>query len=242
MTLTVAQATAHIEHRLAGKAGDPYSGTWLVNNTGLWLTAAHPWRWLKSKTATLDTVAGQDYITLPSDVRSVVEIQPTDGRTRFFTLTTEDQLLKFRTEGTSSNLHTWGAVTHKAATDGAPSLVLDIWPTPTESSSDFYRVTYQRGWTRVTTDSDYVDIPEWMEPLFVAAVREMAVGLEEEDSAGVPSYARLEAFAQSGFFKRFAAQDGGVSSQLGTIRGGAAEAPAFSWDSRFEWPSIPDPS
>lgn len=242
MTLTVAQATKHVEHRLAGRAGDPYSTTWLANATGHWIVNAHPWRWLRAKDATLDLVADQNYVLLPSDCRTLTDVQPTDGRTRFFQLVTEKELLAYETEGTSSTLNSYGAVVHREVDDGAPQLALRLWPTPAEASSAFYSITYQRDWKVLDGDQDIIDIPEWMEPLFVLALREMAVALEEEDGSGAPAYARLDAFTRSVFWVQTCSRDGGSSKSLGSLGGGAASAPALTWDSRFDFPTVPNPS
>lgn len=213
----------------------------IVNLAGQWLVNAHPWEWLKSAETTIDTVADQPWVALPTDLRSVIDVQPTDGRTRYFTMTTPTQLVILRTEGTSSNLHTWGTVVYAPPADGAPAARLDLWPTPTETATAVYTIRYTRDWKPVTTDQDLVDIPAYMEPLLVFATREYARGLEEEDG-GVPAYARLDALKASSVWRECAQRDGGISSELGTLQGGAGSVTSPGWDQRFEWPQVPHPS
>lgn len=133
-----------------------------------------------------------------------------------------EQLNSSPTDGTSAWPYRY-AVGYNSA--GAPILV--IYPTPTSNEDSFFRIIYRAKWDPLTKDTDTVDIPAWMEGLFLIACTEWARGLIEEDSA--PVDVRMERVRASTLFDTAMRQDGRVQNSYGHLRGGFVRRSSRSW-------------
>ena len=244
MALLVSTIEDYLEAALGGSSAAPYTTLNIVNHTGQWLVNARPWKWCEGAVTNLSLVQDQDYITLPS-MRSIVSIHPTNGLSVQFEFTTIDELQKLRSTGTVSPLKYWGAVANTpAGGGGAPSTRLYLYPTPSAAESNFFVLHYHADWVPVTSSSDNVSIPEWLEPLFVWACTEVVRAFEEYDKAaegGMLGYDRLARLSQNKIWTDAVQRDGSFQPNIGRLTNGAAENGPHHWDTRFHV-AVTDPS
>ncbi len=122
---------------------------------------------------------------------------------------------------------------------GAPRARIDLWTTPLADDPAAIRIYYRRGWNRLDDDSDYVDIPEWLEGLYLQAVRAYARGYQMEDSTGaVPRL--LEEIWRSKEFANKRMRDDQIQPRYGVIRNGAAASHGSS-DPFWNFGTVADP-
>ena len=244
MALQVSTIETYLEAALGGSSAAPYTTVNIVNHTGQWLVNARPWKWCEGATANLSLVSGQSFVALPK-LRSIVSVYPTNGLTVQWEFTTIDDLQKIRSTGTVSPLKYWGAVTHTPqAGGGAPSARIELYPTPDADANDFLVLHYHADWTPVKVATDYVSIPEWLEPLFIWACTEVMRAFEEYDKAaeaGMLGYDRLARLTQSKIWLDAVGRDGSLQPGIGRLMNGAAESGPHHWDTRFHV-AVTDPS
>lgn len=192
-----------------------FSPARVANLAGQWFVSAYPWAWLERPATGLDFVAGQDYVTLPTEfaeLRSVV----VDNLTSAFHLTTSQVINRMRAGGVDlSGLVFWGSINYD--TDGVPRL--DIFPTPADNETDALLLYYRAGWTDLNNDTDRVKIPPFCEPAFIDVLRAFAQGYEED---GQGSVSRRLAEIKSGTLMDAILQDTRAQSDYGPIMCGAA--------------------
>jgi hypothetical protein len=236
MALQVSEVETYLEAALGGSSASPYTTINIVNHTGQWLVNARPWKWLEGATANLGLVADQPWIALPY-MRDIVSLHPTNGLTVQFEFTSLDNLQELRSTGTVSPLKYWGATAHSpVAGGGAPILRLELYPTPSSNETDFFVLHYHADWTEVETSTDYVSIPNWLEPLFLWSCTECVRAFEEYDKGaetGMLGYDGLSRIEQSKIWLDACARDGRLQPSLGTLQNGAAESGPQHWDTRF---------
>lgn len=104
---------------------------------------------------------------------------------------------------------------------GAPSPRLEIWPTPNESREDVFLAHYRAGWDQVRSDNDVITIPTWLESLYLAVVRAVALGYERDGEADVNT--RLFPLRQGALFRAARERDGMTQPYYGRMENGAAE-------------------
>lgn len=103
---------------------------------------------------------------------------------------------------------------------GAPMPRLEIWPTPNTSERDIFLVHYRAGWAQVRSDNDVINIPTWMESLYLAIVRAFALGYERDAEADVNQ--RLFPLRQGALFRAARERDGMTQPYYGLMENGAA--------------------
>jgi hypothetical protein len=236
MALLVSTIEDYLEAALGGSSAAPYTTVNIVNHAGQWLINARPWKWCEGAQSQLSLVQDQAYIALPDKVRSVTSIVPVDGLTVSFEMTTIEDLEMIRTMGTVAPLKYWGAITHTPVTGAAPSARLQLYPTPTENKANFFLLTFSQDWVPVSSGSDAVPIPSWMEPLFIWSCTEVVRAFEEYDKGaeqGMIGYDRLSRITQSKMWAEAVSRDGFLQPNLGRLRNGATETAPHYWDTRF---------
>lgn len=223
MALTVRDCARHIEHTLGGKPALPCVE--MVNDAGELLVNAHRWQWLEGASTTVSLVAGQSYVDLPVNMREVLQAYPTSSLTNSLQWTTPQEILRLRSTVVGSYRGYWGTITHhKAAAGGAPTVRLELWPTPSASTADYFTLFFRSGWARVDDDNDALDLPDWLEPVFKQLLRLTARGYEEDDLGAVAE--RFEQFKASQLWSDALTRDGMLQPSIGTQHNGLASPEA----------------
>lgn len=213
-----------------------YSETDVINLAGRWLSATHEWAWQARAVTTLDFVAGQEYISLPSDFRSLGTVTLTNGLVHRARLTTMDVLVKYRTESVADFNDRWLAISYRPDANGTRLPVLEIYPTPSTAGSAAMTLYYAGGWATMAEGVGHAPIPEFMDPLLMQAVREYGMGLAEEGGAGL--IPRLDALKQSEFFRSFRRQDGQSQDEYGTLMNTSGSDATYHNDPPFVGPYL----
>jgi hypothetical protein len=177
--------------------------------------------------ATASAIAGtmdNDQVELPTDFdfQRIIGYQADNALVNTMSLTTDQTMINLRsvTPGVTT-LNFW-AVLHWVRNNagGAPTPRLEIWP-PNSVTEEKFVIFYRGGWRTPTTDTQPLDIPTWLEPLYVEVLKEVARGHEMEDE--MPLYMRLDRLKQSQMFRDATLRDGTSQIDLGIMGGGASE-------------------
>lgn len=197
MVLTGAQCLRHIKHTIGtgpdGSAMSPeLDGLMVVNQAGEHMTNARAWKYLEGTNTSVSLRASQAFINTtdgwPSDFRSPIAMEATNGYTSGFRFTSYKHLLELQSRPIqNSESYYWGVVVSvQSATTGAPASRLDIYPTPSgteDGTGNEFRLFYNSTWKVIDDDSDFLNIPIWAEALYIQFLRAFARGYEEEDEA-----------------------------------------------------------
>lgn len=162
---------------------------------------------------------------LPSDFRKVLSIVPTEGLVSSFTFTNMASIAAMRANGINvSGLVYWGAITYgrnRATTGGQPVPRLEIYPTTQTSVSNALKLNYVAGWQTLTSDSVVVEIPDFVDNLYIQLVRSFARAYAQEDTAQLD--VRLSVIHKGPLYKAAIDRDGEVQGNMGQMLGGAAQ-------------------
>jgi hypothetical protein len=156
---------------------------------------------------------------LPSDFRDIIDISATDSLLYGVRLTSLRQILQNRTSQieVTTSWNYQGAVAYSGS---PPVPILEIWPNPTANQSGVFTIFYRSGWTELSNDSVNIDIPVWLESLYLRIVREFVRGYEREDTE--PMDVRLMRVRRSPEFMDAARRDGNTQPYYQRLRGGGA--------------------
>lgn len=238
MALTGTQVLQHIEHTLGGTPGGLVGGLEIINDAGQILTNMRPWKYLEGARASLDFTASQSYVALPSDFRDLIAVERQGGFTGSFDLVSHQELLDLVANSSdAATFRFWGAVTFtQSASGAAPVPRIDLFPTPDASVSDGILIYYRSSWLRIETDTQLLNIPEWVEPLYKQVVRAVARGYVEEDVA--PLDARLGVIRAGPVFADAVGRDVEIQPSYGQLKNGMARGNL--WYRNFEG-AVSDP-
>jgi hypothetical protein len=177
--------------------------------------------------ATAAAIAGtmdNDQVELPTDFdfQRIIAYQADNALVNTMSLTTDQTMINLRsvTPGVTT-LNFW-AVLHwvRNNSGGAPVPRLEIWP-PNNTTEEKFVIFYRGGWRAPATDDQALDLPAYLEPLFIELLKEVVRGHEMEDQA--PLYLRLEQIKASSLFRDATLRDGTSQIDLGIMGGGASE-------------------
>ena len=192
----------------------------VLNAAGEWLVGAHTWTWQIRPAASVDFAAGVTYAVLPTDFAEALGVER-NTLTASFGLTTLAQIERLRAKSflASTEFMMWGAIAFGAGSQSAPPTVrLELYPTPTDNVTAALKIPYRAGWSRLTTvDTQYVQIPDFMETLYLEAARRLAVSWEKSTDAGET----LTALLVSTIFTSAVQRDARHQMDLGPITNGA---------------------
>ena len=224
--LTVTQCADYLIRRLDGEPSVPVIT--LCNQAGSYLADMHNWSWLVRPAAKLNLVEGLEYIALPSDfgkiygqpkpttISSVVSLQ----------LVSMEEYLRYRQDYFDGGPLYMATTVYAKDPDNVYGPKLQIWPVPTESKQDAFRLPYLAKWTDVTNDTEALALPPWVEYFYLVILFAFAQGYDEHDVA--PLSQRLAILQQSPEFMNLKKRDGGSQPFIGRIRGGAMESEYIS--------------
>lgn len=155
-----------------------------VNGVGRRWTSAHPWVYLKGRTASIPVILGQQVYPLPADLRRIKEVL--DEHRWFPAVRMVDwgewQTRDYQDYGALNGVYL-GAVNIQS-TGGAPAPQLHLTPAPPEETT--LRVVYDAGWKPLADDGDVADVPSWAEESFLDLARAVALAFERPSSDGNP--------------------------------------------------------
>lgn len=170
----------------------------LVNAAGHALVGMRSWGWL-TRSDTLDIVATQPYVSLPSDFGRVINVVGSrfDLDYRDGTL---EEVVRLRRDGQDVTALTLvGAIEWSSPTTSSrPVARLAIsWPSPASNDTDALTIYYRARWVDVVDDQATLPIPEFMDGTYIQVLRAHARGWEEDDKLdellntvqGGPTYA-----------------------------------------------------
>ena len=231
MVLTVQHCDHHLFHTLGGPLHASLPVVEVINDAGEWLAACQPWKWLQRPSTTMSFVADQNYITLPTDLQTILAVELTNSLTSTLHLTGFDELIRLRTSSITPTLGYWGAVAYPSQTSSAAAPAgprLELYPTPSASETGAITIFYRAGWTSVKTGSDAarLNIPEFIEPLYKQVLRAYGRAYELEDVQSLTS--RLEDIQLGALYKSSVARDGTIQLNYGEMQGGAAQYDRFT--------------
>jgi hypothetical protein len=218
MVLTLSTCAALVRHALRGRDLPPdLSPVTLVNLAGRWFVTAHPWTWLERPATGLDFVAGQTYCDLPTDFGELRSVE-VDNLVSRFNMTSSAVLNEMRTANVdASGLVFWGSLVYGAGSaTSAPTVRLDIYPTPNANETDALSLYYRAGWSELTNDSSAAQVPAFCEPAFVETIRAFARGYEYNTLPDEMAALRMGAIREA------VDQDMRQQSDFGPIMNGAS--------------------
>lgn len=161
-------------------------------------------------------------IALPTDLRDIIAIQSTSlSAVGGVSLTTMGQILEMRKASASITASTglfYGAVVFSGS---PPVPILEIYPSPSDNATGAMRIFYRSRWTNVTNDTSSIDIPDFVQDLFILIARAYAGGYVRNDQASLS--ARLAEIAVSPVFMAAKKSDGMTQPFMGQLRNGGAQ-------------------
>lgn len=193
----------------------------LVNEAGQYLCAMHDWGWLERPAASLDFVANQTYVSLPSDFGKLVKAVMLNNLSAIVYETSLTHIERLRGSTYVDPFVYYVAIAYPAqsgATTLVPNPRLEIWPTPGTSETGAMSAVYLAGWTVLSAMNHVAAIPLDMEPLLLQLVR--AYG-QAAGRGGIMLQDLLDRIEQGAMVNRLKSSYGGVQGTLGQMMGGA---------------------
>lgn len=199
----------------------------VLNEAGRWMYSCHSWRWRSRPPTNLDLAATVDYVLLPDDFGELIGrgIFGANGLVTFFRLVDATTLQEFRTMGVLDRSWSYcGCILTPAAADGGPTPKprLEIWPAPDEDLDDGLVCLYRAGWTDRDSTTDHIDLPDFMESLFVEVLCAFVLGNLEWAQESLSD--RLGRIIEGALFQTAMLTDGRIQSRYGAMRGGLVES------------------
>lgn len=155
-------------------------------------------------------------ISLPSDLGEIISIQSSNTANAYrVCLTSLDQinLLRGANALTTSPALFYAAVVWSGTT---PSPILEVWPSPSAAAAGALRIFYRSRWSRVSTDSAQIEIPEFVESLYIWIARAFAAGYERNEQASI--HQRLAEIQAGPVFDAAKKADGRAQTKYSRIR------------------------
>lgn len=159
-------------------------------------------------------------ISLPSDLGEIISIQSSKSAQAYHVcMTSVDQINAYRGANaiTQSPALFYGALLWSGTT---PTPLLEIWPSASANETGALRIFYRSRWTRVATDTAQIEIPEFIDTLYVWLARAFASGYERGDQKSIQ--VRLAEIMAGPIFDAAKKADGRAQPQLRRVRNGGA--------------------
>ena len=163
-------------------------------------------------------------IILPADFRELLSYSTTSGLLTGLALTSYQDLIdRKQSISTHTSGYYYGAIAHpspvgSADSVGAPVPRLEIYPAPGANATGAIRIFYRSDWTDLTSDSELLRVPAYVETLFLQVLRAFARGYEEEDQGSLT--ARLLEIGSGPLFSTAVVRDGEIQPDYGPLKGG----------------------
>lgn len=226
--LTVGDGLRIQKQMLRGRVDNNLGAKWLLDQAGELMMSSHPagWRWAAQELFLANIQAGQSFVELPHWASFVESIRYTPALSRpVFGTTISDIQSRRVIEGGDTSIFYYAVrySSDRIDVDGQPVAILELYPTPSETIPGGFEVAVGGGWRSLEAkgDEEYINIPPFIQPLYLEFVRRCALGFHKENE-GTPME-RCEQLAQSRMFRNFQAKDGMIQQNLGPGRGGALQ-------------------
>jgi hypothetical protein len=158
-------------------------------------------------------------IALPTDLRDIIQISTTSlssvGGVTLVSLASILEMRKTNVQVTSTTGHYYGAVVY---TGTNPRPILEIFPAPSANATGAMRIFYRSRWTTLSTDTDKIEIPEFVYDLFIQVARAYAAGYVRNEQATLDQ--RLAMIRAGPVFDIAKRSDGMVQGFHGQLMGG----------------------
>jgi hypothetical protein len=234
MTLSVANCADLVRLTLRGDPPVETSLQFLVNSAGRHLCSMHRWRFLARPAASIDTVAGQDYLGLPADFSEIMGMDGSATGTNTIEPVTLEFLNELRRSGTSTaNGGRYYALAYAAQSGSTPPTPrLEVWPVPSSTETGVYNLMYRAGWTDVALDTDFIPVPPWAEALYSRILQAFARGFDDEDTGSID--ARLTEIRAGQLFMAACSED----RMKQPNHGGLTPQTMIEPSGRMSWPFV----
>jgi hypothetical protein len=170
-----------------------------------------------------------DSCALPSDLAEIVGYDATESLINSIEFVSLQRLLTLKTQEIQVTRYNffaaivWPEMNINTTTGPTVSVpILKIWPAPSANEASTFSLFYRAGWVDVDNSNDYIQIPEWMEALFIQLCITWVRGFKEEDEASLSR--RLVEIEQSPLYAACIRRDGMIQPDYGPVRGGAVES------------------
>lgn len=176
-----------------------------------------------------------DQISLPSDfdLQQIVAYGMTNGLVGTLEMTTPQGMANLRAwPGLTSITSFWGLVSYvRGASGGGPPVPrLELWP-KTSSSEEEFVLWYRGGWINPSSDGEAIQIPEWLNALYIEVFKAFVMGGEEPEAGSIDR--RLSAVRQGALYYDAVRRDGQVQSSLGPLAETWMDGGGFDQTQRF---------
>lgn len=206
-------ALGWIETRLGYLPEDAQAAMGVLNAAGEALVSppgGHTWRWL-NREALLDLTIAQNYIDLPSDFQSMLDLGFAEDFVSCIHTTTMPQLIELERLPQSGLSYHVALVYEVVGAEPVPRL--RVTPEPTATEADVLKLYYRAGWTELAEPSDDIVIPHWIVDLYRELVVAYALGWQEADE--FPLAAQLAGVWTSDLALSKFDRDGGIQRVYG---------------------------
>jgi hypothetical protein len=176
-----------------------------------------------------------DQIALPSDfdLQQIVAWGMTNGLVGMLEMTSPQGMTSLRSwPGLTSITSFWGLVSYvRGASGGGPPVPrLELWP-KTSSSDEEFVIWYRGGWINPSSDSEALQIPEWLNALYLEVFKAFVMGGEEPEGGSIDR--RLQALRSGPMYVDAVRRDAQVQFDLGPISDTWLAGSGFDQSQRF---------
>lgn len=178
--LTFADLQRAVIHSLGANPDANLTVTEIVNDALQELANMHPWRW-RQRPLSLDSVMNQNYIVLPSNFGELLVVKLAGSAINGLTCVSLDQIIQMRQTGAASGTTFYALSFHDPlALTSLPLPVLELYPTPSSSTSGFIVGIYRPRMPKLVNDTDVPPIPPAWHTALKYKARALAVMQEEQ--------------------------------------------------------------
>lgn len=218
ITRTAGEYLRVIEHQL-GSDETELDHLVSINQAAAALENARRWEWMAGSTASLAIAAGSSFVTLPADVRDVLNVARAPGSYAGTAPASLEQIHTARAIGTIPDT---GLLWHHVRDVYDPAARafrarLEFYPTQTTATT--LELLYAARIPRVAQDNDVVILPDWLDGVFERLCCAVAAGREEPELGTVEQ--RVAEVLAGRMFADAARRDGDMNDETGALEGGA---------------------
>lgn len=214
-SVTLSDLTKAVTHVLGGAPDQNVTATEIVNDALSMLVHMAPWRW-RQKALSLNSVNAQNFINLPADFEELVVIKKLNDTTNLVEAVSLDKIFEARQTGSLTlAAGLWYCLdwTPQASVTVEPTAILQLYPTPTSSTTGYLVGTYLRQIPKLANGTDAPDIPSAYHSLLKQWCRAWAVQYETgQRGADWQTFIDMLPVAER--------MDGRSPGYIGTYRGG----------------------
>lgn len=149
---------ASMQARVPMRVASTYDWYRRLNAAGEAFYLAHSWSFAAEQTATIEAVAGRDYLVLPDDYVTLSDAAGDNLGRYAIRRATTGEIIKDRQDlSTSGPGWTWkvafDAPSEQVTGADYPELRAPIYPTPTTDGSPTFVIAYRRGWRDIPANA-----------------------------------------------------------------------------------------